>query len=378
MSVEHQNILKFESSSSDDDIDIKVSSDSSNEMSDEQDVGDITQYDLALRWISNETQTTETLENLQNTLCDGLQNRISTLNIITDLSIFSSIKCDSNDVILLFKYNEPDCYKQLILGPPPNDSTETEKFQFIWGEKIDGRILHVVGCKYNWNETWKTNEYFIRVLMQRHFNATNDQLVFSHSSLVNHLPHLSSQQLIIEAFGELREHFIGMYLPLSIHEVRCSSPAYRYTSFALPQQIKNEERKYQQLFIESIPIIINFETSNKWPDELHGIKLMKTAFSIKMRELLFDKGIKSRVFRDRFEVYHHGFVFNVIFDVPQELALYRLNAPESVSNYQIIHNHIPQTNNWLRQFPGKYSSMSTSCRLLKHWDFISIIITLLS
>ncbi|KAL7716476.1 hypothetical protein QTN25_006115 [Entamoeba marina] len=136
MSVEHQNILKFESSSSDDDIDIKVSSDSSNEMSDEQDVGDITQYDLALRWISNETQTTETLENLQNTLCDGLQNRISTLNIITDLSIFSSIKCDSNDVILLFKYNEPDCYKQLILGPPPNDSTETEKFQFIWGEKM--------------------------------------------------------------------------------------------------------------------------------------------------------------------------------------------------------------------------------------------------
>ena len=100
-------------------------------------------------------------------------NRIETMNIITDLSCYSSLKSSSHDIVLLFKYNKLQCNKQLILGPPTNQAEQAEKFQFYWGEKAelrrfrDGRLLHVVSIQTRWDETYTTNEQFIKLFSSK-------------------------------------------------------------------------------------------------------------------------------------------------------------------------------------------------------------------
>ena len=106
---------------------IKEEEISEEESEEEQyEVNDISQYDLCVRWVCSEVQNEETLKHLQDIICEGLGERISSINIITDLSMFPSLKVDNNDVIILLKYSEPLCYKQVLLGPPSNNAEEAE------------------------------------------------------------------------------------------------------------------------------------------------------------------------------------------------------------------------------------------------------------
>ncbi|EMD49129.1 nucleolar RNA-associated protein, putative [Entamoeba histolytica KU27] len=355
--------IKDESTSSSDD-----------ELVDTQyDPSDITQYDLAIRWISSEEFSQETLTKIQKILCEALEERIDSVNIITDLSLFHSINTKSNDIVLVFKFTESTCFKQLILGPTPTDIEAVDKFRYYWGESCelrrfrDGRLLYVVPSERLWMETYSCNEYFIKLLITKHFNVNENQLVSNLTSITSALPPFSQCLEVIECISELSNLIKDLNLPLSINTVKSFGSYTRYTSYSIPQRIKDYNKIHQYMHIDSIPLIIKFEDSNKWPDELHGIKLMKSAFSIKIKELLRAQSILGKVFPNRFELYYKGYIFNILFDVPQELALLRMGTGDDVEDYINKYQRIPLTSLWMSQFPGKYPALTQSSRLLKKW-----------
>ena len=338
------------------------------------DPSDITQYDLCMRWVSKEEFSQETLSKIQQTLTEALINRVESIHIITDLSFFPSLNAASNDIVLLFKYDKSQCYKQLIMGPPSNQSDAVEKFQYYWGEKSelrrfrDGSLKYVVAHQTKWDETYSTNEYFIKLLLTKHFNVNEKQLISNVVNITKELPPFNLSLEVIDVIGQLSHHLKSLQLPLQIDSVRAYGPLSRYTSYSIPQKVKDVEKLYQQIYFESIPLMVEFEISEKWPDELRGIKLMECAFNIKIKELLRKHHhIQSHVFEDHLEIYFKGYVFSVNYFVPQELALLRMSSNEGVDEYIYQHKTIPVLSNWISQFPSNYPSFSQSSRLLKKW-----------
>ena len=209
------------------------------------DPSDITQYDLCIRWVSKEEIKEETLQKIQQTLTEALVNRIESIHIITDLSFFSSLNSSSNDIVLLFKYDKSQCYKQLIMGPPSNQSDAVEKFQFYWGEKAelrrfrDGSLKYVVATQTSWDETYSTNEYFIKLLLTKHFNVTEKQLISNIVNITKELPPFKGCLEIIDSIGQLSNKLKQLQLPLQIDSVKPYGPLCRYTAYSIPQKTKD-------------------------------------------------------------------------------------------------------------------------------------------
>ncbi|PVU94375.1 hypothetical protein BB561_002594 [Smittium simulii] len=63
-------------------------------------------------------------------------------------------------------------------------------------------------------------------------------------------------------------------LPLSLISVRTTSPFIRETSVTMPKQTFGKDDAY----LDSIDIIIEFESSTKWPDDIMAMQKVKTSF----------------------------------------------------------------------------------------------------
>ncbi|CAG8685921.1 14070_t:CDS:2, partial [Ambispora leptoticha] len=210
--------------------------------------------------------------------------------------------------------NQEHSNRVVDYGPSPEDEVASAKFRKLWGSKAelrrfkDGSISESV--------VWEDAKSFesrslivsqiVSHLLKHHFGI-RDREGFCYwagqlnafirpaanvpSSLFNpEIAHLGFQP-VMAAFNSFIKQINGLEdIPLRVSSIRGASPILRYSSVFIPQPVNLHSLKSFSTkithYVEPIDVIIQFESSGKWPDDLVAIQKMKIALYIRLVDRL--------------------------------------------------------------------------------------------
>lgn len=237
-------------------------------------------------------------------LKNALGDRVSQLHIRSEKfsNIFPINKRKpsniTNNYIIGLQLNPDECEKLVSKGPNNDDEALGLKFRSFWGSKAslrrfkDGTIQHCVVWSAKDNEPIVVS--ISKYALDLHLHQEISQhLVFEASGFNNRLPipllPSASNQLItsLTSFTNLKSSFEGLSkilsnldMPLNIKALLPASTSLRYSSLLKPVPFALSNPDFWN------DTVLQFETSTRWPDEISALEKTKTAFLIKIHELL--------------------------------------------------------------------------------------------
>jgi U3 small nucleolar RNA-associated protein 22 len=269
------------------------------------------------------------------TLQAGLGDRVKAVVLLqssaTPRPLSQAIPASQHTVHVGFIYDEHNAFRQVDHGPSApsegqEESEETKRFRQLWGPKAelrrfrDGRILESVV----WDVRTVDEKVAIPLTITRY-------LLGLHFGIPSQDSSISAMQGAFDAFLRLPESVSRVYtqareplsigfkgalsafesvvrqikgledkLPLSLLQISPCSPELRYTSalapVPLPPSLTKEIPSNAQ-YMEPMQLVLQFEKSAKWPDELQAIQKIKLAFFERMaRDLMASvSGLVARV-----------------------------------------------------------------------------------
>ncbi|ORX82553.1 Nrap protein, partial [Anaeromyces robustus] len=295
-------------------------------------------------------------------------------------------------------------------GPTAEDEVASKAFRELWGEKSelrrfkDGSILESVVWELNPNNNSNVERSLIisrmvSFILERHIGIKMISSIQSYARLFStqlnsFLIPFDSESThtfkdAIAAFQDFSRELQNLDgLPLAIVSVQPCSPGLRYTSVFEPQPIKNSP---------ALDVVITFEQTTRWPDDLKAIQIMKSALLLELsKELLKKEIIKDAIInvgnsQRKIEavgyvdfVLESGYTFRCrIHQEREEVLLRRITdskAPQAIAKsneYQecvralsIIDNHFnhgPILSVKIQNLCLKFPSLSYTIRLVKRW-----------
>ena len=221
-------------------------------------------------------------------------------------------------------HNPQHAFHLVEHGPAAGDEDQValEQFRELWGDKSelrrfkDGRILESVVWEVTTaDEMSHVPSRIVRHLLKRHFDISEGDVETWQTSFdsVLRLPQSISQEYLaskistgfkgaLTAFDDLVKAIkkLDDDLPLTILNISPTSEFLRYTSVFSPVPLPGtlaaslpENARY----LAPIDIIIEFEKSSRWPDDLKAIQTIKLAFFERLASALMESidGLKANV-----------------------------------------------------------------------------------
>ncbi|KAJ3330849.1 Nucleolar protein 6 [Blyttiomyces sp. JEL0837] len=208
---------------------------------------------------------------------------------------------------------DPDSSIRIVeLGPISDDKAEINDFRRVWGNKSELRRFKdgTIAESVVWDTDGSLQDRSLitgrmsQYLISRHVGIEIENILCWGGQLEAFLKELGGAtaeasrrgtfQNAIEAFNTFAKEVKGLDgLPLSINRVIPCHPGLRYTSVFIPQPLPTGDAALTQSFKVSGPIlrdhmnvVIEFESSLRWPSDLEALQQMKLAFYIKIAELM--------------------------------------------------------------------------------------------
>ncbi|KAK9460069.1 Nrap protein [Lipomyces oligophaga] len=201
--------------------------------------------------------------------------------------------------------NSEESEKLLTQGPSAEDKQSAAEFRAFWGEKAelrrfkDGSITESVV----WSPSKEYNivAQIAKYLFDRHFGShilkgfavghANLTAYFNSDSDLGNSDALAQFQKNQDGFDMLRKLLIDIDdLPLRVHNVVGASDRLRYASVKAPvEYVLNDEQGLSE-------VVIELETTSKWPEDLKAVQYSKAAFLLAIGESLarLEPGIECR------------------------------------------------------------------------------------
>ncbi|KAJ7178760.1 Nrap protein [Mycena crocata] len=262
-------------------------------------------------------------------LRQGLGDRAKAITILHPSSStrpLSQALPTNPDVLYIGLIHDPHNAFRLVDHGPAADETDpavVERFRDFWGDKAelrrfkDGRIIEsVVWDIKSADERAQVPAMIVRQVLQRHFgleDVTAMQTWHSGFDEVVRLPETVSRVYTgsgavvgfkgaMLAFDELVKQLKGLNegLPLSLANVSAISEYLRYTSVFSPVPVSESlapSLPQNARYLPSMEIVLQFEKSAKWPDDLRAIQKIKLAFFERVATALMTSvdGLKANV-----------------------------------------------------------------------------------
>lgn len=238
----------------------------------------------------------------------------------------SASKRQSSNVEFGMVYNGALALRSVEHGPPPESKEEAASFQQFWGDVAelrrfkDGRILlSVVWEITSQSERWGIPRRIVRHLLHRlelpsaskvtYYGEAFDGLTSIPRAIADRAflasPEEKGFQMVQSAFDTLARQLRAMQdLPLSLTSVSPNAAGLRGTSTMIPGPVNlgglGSSIPDSASYIPAQEIVLTFESSGRWPDELKAIQAMKIAFLERMAVLLPSKlpGMQAHVALD--------------------------------------------------------------------------------
>ena len=193
----------------------------------------------------------------------------------------------------------PDESEKLVTKGPAHSEEATPEaifFKSFWGPKSslrrfkDGSITHC--CVWSTSSSEPIISSILNFALKKHVSEKmqiNNTITKEFQDLLP-LPNLPASSttsvLNLTSFYNLKKSFDNLYkvvfkmtLPLSIKSILPVGPAFRYTSLCQPVPFAYSDPDFFQ------DVILEFETSPKWPDEITSLEKAKTAFPVSYTHL---------------------------------------------------------------------------------------------
>ncbi|KAI8911128.1 Nrap protein [Gorgonomyces haynaldii] len=332
------------------------------------------------------------LEKVHQVLRKGLNKRCKAISVMSAYTLPWSvtkecpIKRDETNGIMIGLVLDPELsLEQVEHGPQGNMTEETKEFSKLWGDKAelrrfkDGSIQTSV--LFPSDGTLEQRALLVArmtaYLLQLHLGVSEDDGVSYWAGLGNRFlkpagfkQSTNSFQPAMDAFQNLTKKLRGLRdLPLSISSVIPVSEGLRYTSAFIPQPIGDHLAPYEPLYVK-----LEFESSNKWPNQLLAVAKLKQAFFIKISQLM-DASYQCKIFTGThpldagyLDVFTpEGYLFRISIYYEKEHHLL------SEANPNLLFDYYHQ-NEWLIWHSRVISNVSLrfpfygySVRLLKRW-----------
>lgn len=283
--------------------------------------------------------------------------------------------------------------RKMDLGPSVEEKEDAAKYREFWGKIAelrrfqDGSILESI----EWDQISDMSipEQLIRYIAKQHFALSAEDLEFDSGSKlfsIAHIDHSDPQYYAAarKAFETLEKEIreIGD-LPLHIREIAPVSAELRYAS----RQPPTPETRLP------MDLIISFEASSKWTDNIAANQRLKIAFLLKLGSSLSESNqeIKTHLGLEQVERDSQNFAFLDVLsddrfafrlrlqsDVEEKILESRLRnkqlerhihaeAERSLATYKRTYITLPLHNQTLSTWCTRYSPLSDSIRILKHW-----------
>lgn len=248
----------------------------------------------------NSANHQEQLEKLHSILAKGLGDRVDT----TDLKVQSQTAWPLRtgrptnriqSVQIGLRTNPEHSGRLVDHGPSAEEQEAATDFQRFWGSKSelrrfkDGSITESLV----WEEGTPVTFQIIEHLMQRHFSMKPGDVSSLLDDLQGKLPRsqLSSKYafaLINQKFQSLSSTLHSLSdLPLPVRSISPTGAALRSATRALPLGS----------YGSSVEVLIQFDSSGRWPDSLPAIQNTKIAFLVKLGDVLStaDSSLTTRI-----------------------------------------------------------------------------------
>jgi U3 small nucleolar RNA-associated protein 22 len=305
----------------------------------------------------------------------------------------------SHDLSVGLMLNGENVGRTVDHGPAAEEKEEAASFRAFWGEKAelrrfkDGSIVESLVWSDQPDEDSIVHQILAHIL-QRHFKIADedfflhgdeyDDMLYDEGDRVISYSN-SPFQSINDAFGELEQSLRNMEeVPLSIRHVAPASPLLRYA--ALRVQGADGDN-------EAADVVLQFESSSRWPDDFAAIQMTKAAFLVKIGDSLQAAGAasscrvgleneSSKVLNSFYLDISHtsGFTFRLrIHHDREQTLLERQLKNKSISprereevafalfSYKKVFVQTPRLTQALRSLCTRLPLLSPTIRLVKYW-----------
>ncbi|PPQ69881.1 hypothetical protein CVT25_005586 [Psilocybe cyanescens] len=231
----------------------------------------------------------------------------------------------SPDVIFIGIIHNPEHAFRLVDHGPAADEQDQSvlvKFRALWGSKSelrrfkDGRIVESVVWEVTTaDEKAHVPSMVVRHLLKWHFGLGEDAVETwqtSYDSLLRLPPTISSEYMaskVPAGFKGAMTAFDGLVkqikkldddLPLSLLNVSPISESLRYTSVFSPVPLPSSLGQLlppNARYLAPMEIILEFEKSSKWPDDIKAVQTIKLAFLERLGSALMESvdGMRAKV-----------------------------------------------------------------------------------
>lgn len=315
------------------------------------------------------------------------------------------VSSEGHDFTIGMILDETTSLAQVEHGPPGDDKKLVNEFRSIWGEKAelrrfkDGSITEsvVFECDGTLEQRALLVARMTAYILSKHFNVNNENGVVYWSGLGNRFLKAPGSDIFLNSFQPIMDAFVSLSkqlkslkeLPLSISHLQPVSDALRYSSVFIPRPFKKNSKD----ILTPLELIIQFESSNRWPDDLIAIQNMKRAFFVRISELIeeaypgtsceISTGFGTNLFDSGFlDILHiSGYTFRCRIHHDREEYLVR-KAVEAVSKtpgklmeqqkseekiYMDIYHYKPTHAHLMNNLCLRYPFLGTTIRLIKRW-----------
>lgn len=342
-------------------------------------------------------------QRLYNTLTRALTDRVTSFSFIMPrekawpVSLLRPQDNHRNRIMINFAIDPANAFRTVDHGPSAENKQEAATFRKFWGKKAelrrfkDGSIRESVLWSSNESST-SVLEQIIFFVLEQHIGAqaaeqadfTGDS--FSHlitSARIQGQSGVTPFLPIMNAFTALEKDVRDFEnLPLQLRHIRGADSQLRYSSIEPPVPGHSPAA-----------VVLQFEGSGRWPDDLCAIQRTKIAFLLRLSELLvsLSSGYKCRVGLENQSqpaqnqafldvTSSSGYVFRIRIFHDREPTLFdrqikdktldaasRESAATSLALYKREFLQSPLHSQVLQTLSTRFPTLSPSIRLLKRW-----------
>ncbi|KIW00895.1 uncharacterized protein PV09_07647 [Verruconis gallopava] len=248
---------------------------------------------------------------MYNNLAEGLSDRVKLINLIMPEDetwpIGSRAAGTRKGAVLLGCILDPaNAHRLIDHGPTAEDKIAAAKFRKFWGQKAelrrfrDGSILETVIWPAKDETGFSVFRRVLSYIIEKHVSASALKgMIYNGDADAALLPHAAGSksastspfQPMMEAFRQFEQDLRALDdIPLQIRHLLASDSYLSYSSVDVPLLP-------HRTMTRPAEVILQFEGSARWPDDLDAIQRTKMAFFLKIAELLerSSEAIRARV-----------------------------------------------------------------------------------
>ncbi|XP_025834948.1 nucleolar protein 6 [Agrilus planipennis] len=348
---------------------------------------------------------------IANFLQKGLGKRIKNLvpqcieSFIKDVG--SKTQPEFNKLTFGITLDPEHAYKIVEIGPPADDKDAALEFQKFWGNLAhcrrfnDGSIHEAVHFEaetfHEKRNIFKKIVNFVlseKLQLKENYMFCNEleKFISPGKSTIE-----ESTIKVITTFDELTKLLRSLALPLGITAIHGKSDVFCYSDLFPPVPTthnpetdvttlqndnivfkENANVKWIPNYCAPIECVIHLSLHSKWPNDFEALKHIKTAFYLKISELLKEKSnVKSNVRPEFFDVYYKGYVFRFTLYHPKEIKFLKKEVDstgtisykdtEDSINYEKELDIACKISGALNGIQSQFSSFGPSNTLIKRW-----------